>query len=121
MKGLPLAQSSVPRFLKSLDLRSTAVSKSTVDRLRRVWPDLRVDASLFRVGFLFNAQCPVTGKQVRREQFSVFEGRVIGSCCPNCKARFDADPSRYAPKVRKMFVERRKQMEREQQAKLRRR
>jgi hypothetical protein len=44
-----------------------------------------------------NATCPVLlGNPVDPSVTSVFEGRVVGFCCRICKAKFDADPAKYA-------------------------
>lgn len=45
-----------------------------------------------------NANCPVTGKPVDPKYVIVFEGKVIGFCCPNCPGQFWAEPSKYEVK-----------------------
>jgi uncharacterized membrane protein/YHS domain-containing protein len=47
---------------------------------------------------LLNALCPVTGKPIDPEYQVLFRGRVIRFCCPNCSAKFLADPEKYTPK-----------------------
>jgi hypothetical protein len=42
-----------------------------------------------------NAVCPVSGNPVNPKYSVVFEGRVIGFCCPNCPKDFWADPERF--------------------------
>lgn len=42
-----------------------------------------------------NATCPVSGNPVNPKYAVVFEGRVIGFCCPNCPKDFWADPERF--------------------------
>lgn len=42
-----------------------------------------------------NTICPVSGKPVDPQYSVVFEGRVIGFCCPNCPKEFWADPEKY--------------------------
>jgi uncharacterized membrane protein len=42
-----------------------------------------------------NATCPVSGKPVDPRYAVVFEGRVIGFCCPDCPKDFWADPERF--------------------------
>ncbi len=45
-----------------------------------------------------NANCPVTGKPVDPKYVIVFEGKVIGFCCPNCPGQFWAEPGKYEVK-----------------------
>ncbi len=47
-----------------------------------------------------NGCCPVTGKPLDPRYSIVFEGRVIGFCCPNCVMQFWADPEKYRAKIR---------------------
>ena len=42
-----------------------------------------------------NTACPVTGKAVDPQYSIVYEGRVIGFCCPNCPKTFWLDPAPY--------------------------
>jgi uncharacterized membrane protein/YHS domain-containing protein len=42
-----------------------------------------------------NARCPVSGSAVDPRYTLVHGGQVIGFCCPNCPAKFAADPSAY--------------------------
>lgn len=46
-----------------------------------------------------NATCPVSGTAVDPAYTIVFEGRVIGFCCPNCPSKFWADPQSYKSKL----------------------
>lgn len=45
-----------------------------------------------------NAVCPVSGKPVDPRYLIVYEGKVIGFCCPNCPTEFWKDPVKYAIK-----------------------
>ena len=42
-----------------------------------------------------NATCPVSGQPVQPQYLVVYEGRVIGFCCPDCPKQFWADPAKY--------------------------
>lgn len=42
-----------------------------------------------------NSVCPVSGKPVDPKYNILFEGRVIGFCCPNCPKEFWSDPEKY--------------------------
>lgn len=46
-----------------------------------------------------NALCPVSGSAVNPQILVVFEGRVIGFCCPNCPKEFWANPAAYRAKL----------------------
>ena len=46
-----------------------------------------------------NAICPVSGTAVDAKYLVVYEGRVIGFCCPDCPKQFWADPAKYAEKI----------------------
>ena len=42
-----------------------------------------------------NSACPVTGKPIDSRYAVVFEGRVIGFCCPNCPKTFWQNPAAF--------------------------
>ena len=42
-----------------------------------------------------NSLCPVTAKPVDPRYSVVFEGKVIGFCCPNCPKTFWEDPAKF--------------------------
>jgi YHS domain-containing protein len=42
-----------------------------------------------------NTICPVSGKAVDPRYTVVYDGKVIGFCCPNCPKSFWEDPSKY--------------------------
>lgn len=46
-----------------------------------------------------NATCPVSGSPVDAKYSVVFEGKVIGFCCPNCPKEFWADPAAFKDKL----------------------
>ena len=46
-----------------------------------------------------NDSCPVSGKPVKASITSKHDGKTVAFCCDKCKAKFDADPSKYADKV----------------------
>lgn len=39
--------------------------------------------------------CPVSGKKIEGEDSFVFQGARIRACCPNCEAKFTAEPEKY--------------------------
>jgi YHS domain-containing protein len=46
-----------------------------------------------------NAKCPRLGKDVDPAQTVAYKGQVIGLCCAECKAKFEANPTKYIAKV----------------------
>jgi YHS domain-containing protein len=46
-----------------------------------------------------NSVCPVSGKPVVAQYSVVYDGRVIGFCCPNCPKTFWDDPQAYLAKL----------------------
>lgn len=42
-----------------------------------------------------NTVCPVSGTAVDPAHTVAYDGRVIGFCCPNCKAKFEEDAAPY--------------------------
>jgi YHS domain-containing protein/uncharacterized membrane protein len=50
-----------------------------------------------------NTVCPVSGSPVKPEYTIVYQGQIIGFCCPNCPKSFWDDPAKYlaAIKVKK--------------------
>jgi YHS domain-containing protein len=49
-----------------------------------------------------NAKCPLTGKAVSAEFVVEHEGRWIGFCCGNCKAKFEKDPKPFQEQLEKL-------------------
>ncbi|MDZ4828772.1 MAG: YHS domain-containing protein, partial [Phycisphaerae bacterium] len=47
-----------------------------------------------------NAVCPVSGTPVDPRYTIVYEGKVIGFCCPNCPKKFWDDPKAFAEKLK---------------------
>jgi YHS domain-containing protein len=49
-----------------------------------------------------NTKCPVTGKAVTADSPTTeYRGRTVTLCCNKCKAKFEADPDKYAPALRR--------------------
>jgi YHS domain-containing protein len=47
-----------------------------------------------------NTVCPRLGKEIDPAQLVVYEGQTIGFCCPECKGKFEANPTKYIGKVK---------------------
>jgi len=43
-----------------------------------------------------NKICPVSGQKVDGKNFSEYNGKRYGMCCPMCAATFKADPKKYS-------------------------
>jgi YHS domain-containing protein len=43
-----------------------------------------------------NTTCPVGGKPVKPGFVSKYQGKEYALCCAKCKAKFDAEPAKYA-------------------------
>jgi len=39
--------------------------------------------------------CPVTGKPINKQYWTMYKGKKIYFCCPMCKPQFDKDPEKY--------------------------
>ena len=50
-----------------------------------------------------NAKCPVSGESLAVGQVSSYQGKVIGFCCKNCKAKFDKNPGKFVAKLKGVF------------------
>ena len=46
-----------------------------------------------------NTKCPVSGEPIDPEFSVVFEDRTVAFCCTKCKAKFEAEPSKFAPNL----------------------
>ena len=46
-----------------------------------------------------NDKCPVSDKAVDPTKTSMYEGKLVGFCCADCKATFDKDPKPYLAKL----------------------
>ncbi len=47
-----------------------------------------------------NTTWPMSGKAVKEGVTSQFNGKTIGFCCTNCKAKFDSDPEKFGKKFK---------------------
>lgn len=47
-----------------------------------------------------NKDCPVSGKPVDASKTSTHEGKEVAFCCGKCKAKFDAEPAKFAGKIK---------------------
>jgi YHS domain-containing protein len=47
-----------------------------------------------------NKTCPVGARPARTDITSFHNGKEIAFCCNNCKKKFDAEPAKYADKVK---------------------
>jgi YHS domain-containing protein len=49
-----------------------------------------------------NAKCAVNpSKDIKAGVTVTHKGKEIGFCCNNCKAKFEADPEKYAANIKK--------------------
>jgi YHS domain-containing protein len=39
--------------------------------------------------------CPVTGKPINKQYWTMYKGKKVYFCCPMCKPEFDKDPEKY--------------------------
>jgi YHS domain-containing protein len=47
-----------------------------------------------------NKKCPLSGKDVDKEQTSTYQEQVIGFCCGGCKGKFDKEPEKFIGKCK---------------------
>jgi YHS domain-containing protein len=47
-----------------------------------------------------NKDCPISGKPVDASKTSTHGGKEVAFCCEKCKAKFDADPAKFAEKIK---------------------
>lgn len=47
-----------------------------------------------------NTTCPVAGKPAKPNCTTQYEGKTVAFCCGNCKGKFEADPAKYAAKIK---------------------
>jgi YHS domain-containing protein len=47
-----------------------------------------------------NKKCPLSGKDVDKEQTSTYQEQVIAFCCGGCKGKFDKEPEKFIGKVK---------------------
>lgn len=110
--------------LRKVWVWESGLSPDGVARLRSERPDLVVDAGDARLSAVLEAEpepvltgdaplvdgspptglepindaCPVTGSPVDARYSVVFEGQVVGFCCPNCPKTLWEDPERFRAK-----------------------
>jgi len=59
--------------------------------------------AVFKAPVAANKKCPVSGRGVVAGQTSSYQGKVIGFCCKNCKAKFDKKPADFLAKLKGVF------------------
>jgi YHS domain-containing protein len=47
-----------------------------------------------------NTTCPVGARPSRTDITSTYQGKEVAFCCNKCKAKFDADPKKYAGNIK---------------------
>ena len=99
--------------LAKLYLWQTAVTDQGASKLAEQLPGLRIDRGQDAEAMLrgddpepvaegtapINTECPVSGKPIDPNAFSIYEGQRVAFCCNNCKAKFDADPKPFLAKL----------------------
>ena len=45
------------------------------------------------------AQCPFSGRPIEAGSLTLYEGKVVGFCNPDCRDKFAADPSAFLDKI----------------------
>ncbi len=48
-----------------------------------------------------NKTCPVGSRPARMDITVMHEGKEVALCCNKCKAKFEADPAKYAGNIKK--------------------
>jgi YHS domain-containing protein len=43
--------------------------------------------------------CPVMGGAIDKNLFTEYKGKKVYFCCPECKAKFEAEPEKYIAKL----------------------
>jgi len=43
--------------------------------------------------------CPVMGGAIDKNLFTEYKGKKVYFCCPDCKAKFEAEPEKYIAKL----------------------
>ena len=43
--------------------------------------------------------CPVMGNPIDKDVYVEYKGKKVYFCCPDCKAKFNADPEKYVAKL----------------------
>lgn len=105
---------SLPK-LRQLYAWQTKVSKAGVDAAREHFANVAIDLGDYVEQRLaaakqeidarverskpVNDKCPVTDAEIDVAQFVEHEGRRIAFCCEKCKAKFEADPAKFADKL----------------------
>lgn len=90
--------------LRKLYLWQTAVSDEGVARLTAALPELAVNRGEALLpppstATPINATCLISGKALDPAFTSELDGKLVGFCCGDCKAKFDADPEAFRAKL----------------------
>jgi YHS domain-containing protein len=70
--------------------------------MKTLFSILAVSAALSSFSFAApaNTTCPVGSRPIRTDITSTYQGKEIAFCCNNCKKKFDAEPAKYAGKIK---------------------
>ena len=53
----------------------------------------------------FTAKCPVSGEEAVKEQFTAYKEKEVYFCCDKCKAKFEAEPTKFEVKANHQLVQ----------------
>lgn len=53
----------------------------------------------------FTAKCPVSGEAAVKEQFTAYKEKEVYFCCDKCKAKFEAEPTKFEVKANHQLVQ----------------
>ncbi len=56
-------------------------------------------ATATAVAAIVQTTCPVMGNPINKAVFTEYKGQKVYFCCPDCVAKFKADPEKYAAKL----------------------
>lgn len=63
-------------------------------------------AAKLAASYTYQTKCPMSGEDISPKAFADFEdGQRVYFCCDKCKAKFQADPAKYAGKLKEQGYE----------------
>lgn len=57
---------------------------------------------MMRVEDAVNRNCPWSGKPIKADSLTEYQGKIVGFCNPGCRDKFAANPEKF-PDVLKLF------------------
>ncbi len=97
-KSEPTTQSKAPS-MEDVTKKAAATAEKAKEKATAAAEDAK-EAATEAVKSIEQTTCPVMdGNPINKNVFVEYKGKKVYFCCPDCKAKFEADPEKYIAKL----------------------